>query len=116
MKVDVCKGSKTNGSRLLKETSSLQTYEEVPFHQDASGVVVTFHLSNPLSVGTKSAHPTMSDTVQISERLASDQAKGEVERVRTLDGSCENERVGVQPHSEGETRIVTTYNDDVLNA
>ena len=48
----------------------------------------------------------MSDTMQISERMALDQEKGEVERVRTLDGSSEIERVGVQPHCEGETRIV----------
>ena len=58
----------------------------------------------------------MSDTVQISERLAPDQEKGEVERVRTLDGSSEVERVGVKPHCEGETRNVTTYVDDVMNA
>ena len=58
----------------------------------------------------------MSDTVQISERLAPEQAKREVERVRTLNGSSDNERVGVQPHCEGETRNVTTENDDVLNA
>ena len=44
--------------------------------------------------------------MQISERLAPEQAKGEVERVKTLDVSSENERVGVQPHSEGETRSV----------
>ena len=108
MKVDVCKGSESSGSQLLMETSSLQIYEEVPLHQEVSGVAVTFHLSNPLSVGIKSAHPTVSDIVQNSERLAPDQAKGEVERVRTLDGSSEIERVGVQPHCEGETRNVTT--------
>ena len=98
------------------ETSSLQIYEEVPLHQKVSGTVVTFHLSNSVSIGIKNAHPTMSDTLQISEGLAPEQTKGEVKRVRTLDGSSENERVGVQPHSEGETRSVTTYVDNVLNA
>ena len=116
MNVDVCKGSESSGSQLLMETYNLQIYEEVPLHQDISGDAVNFHLSNPLSIGIKSAHPTMSDIVQISERLALDQAKGEVERVRTLDGSSDYERVGVQPHCEGETRNVTTYVDDVLNA
>ena len=58
----------------------------------------------------------MSDTLQISERLAPDQEKGEVERVRTLDFSSEIERMGVQPHCVGKTRIVTTEDDDVLNS
>ena len=84
MKVDVCKGSGSGGSKILIETSSLQIFEKVPLHQDASGAEVTFHLSNPLSVGIKSAHPKMSYTVQIFERLDPDQEKGEVERVRTL--------------------------------
>ena len=57
----------------------------------------------------------MSETVQNSERLALDQAKGEVERVRILDDSSEIERVGAQPHCEGETRNVTTFVDDVMN-
>ena len=52
--------------------------------------------------------------MQNYERLAHDQAKGEVERVRTLEGSIENERVGVHPHCEGETRDLTTVVDDVL--
>ena len=54
--------------------------------------------------------------VQNSERLAPDQEKGEVEKVRTLDGSSEIERVGAQPHCEGETRNVTTFVDDVMHA
>ena len=41
-----------------------------------------------------SAHSTLSDTVQISERMTPDQAKGEVERERTLEGFSEIERVG----------------------
>ena len=116
MKVDVCKGSESSGSQLLMETFSLQIYEEAPLHQDVSGAVVNFHLSNPLSVGIKSADPTMSDTLHFFGSMPPDQAKGDVERVRTLDGSSENDRVGVQPHYEGETKNVTTYVDDVLNA
>ena len=116
MKVDVCKGSGYSNSQLLMETSSLQIFEEVPLHQVASGAVVNFLLSNPLSLGTMSAHPTLSDTVQIYERLAPDQEKGEVERERTLDGSSEIERVGVQPHCEGETRTMNTRDDVVLHS
>ena len=112
----MCKGSETSGSQLLVETSSLQINEEVPLHQEVSGAKVAFNLSNPLSVGTQSTLPILSETVQNSERLASDQEKGEVERVRTLDGSSEIERVGAQPHCEGETRNVTTFVDDVMNA
>ena len=40
MKVDVCRGSGSSGSQLLMETSSLQTFEEVPLHQDALGAEV----------------------------------------------------------------------------
>ena len=114
-KVDVCSGSESSGSQLLMETYSLQIYEEVPFHQEVSGAAVTFHLSNPLSVGIQSTLLIFSETVQNSERLAPDQEKGEVERVRTLDGSSEIERVGAQPHCEGETRNITIYVDYVLN-
>ena len=78
MKVDVCKASGSSGSQLLMETSSIQTFEEVPLHQAASGSKVTLLLSNPLSVGTMSAHSTLSDIVQISKRMALDQEKGEV--------------------------------------
>ena len=113
-KVDVCQESGSSGSQLLMETSSLQIFEEVPLHQDASGAEVALNLLNPLSVGIQSAQSKMSDTVQKSERLAHDQTKGEVERVRTLEGSRENERVGVQPHCEGETRDLTLNVDDVL--
>ena len=115
-KVDVCKGSETSGSQLLVETSSLQIYEEVPLHQDVSGAEGTFNLSNLLSVGTQSTLPKLSETIQNSERLAPDQEKGEVERVRTLDVSSEIERVGAQPHCDGQTRHVTTFVDDVMNA
>ena len=69
MKLDMCKRSESSGYQLLMETSSLHIYEEGPLHKDASCVAVTFLLSNPLFVGTKSAHPTLSDTVQISPRL-----------------------------------------------
>ena len=58
----------------------------------------------------------MSEIVQNSERLTPDQEKGEVERVRTLDGSCEIERVGAQPQCEGETRNITTFVDNVMNS
>ena len=54
--------------------------------------------------------------MQNSERRAPDQDKGEVERVRILDDSSEIERVVAQPHCEGETRNVTTFVDDVMNA
>ena len=57
----------------------------------------------------------MSEIVQNSERLAPDQAKGEVERVRILDDSSEIEKVGSQPHCE-ETRNVTTFVNDVMHA
>ena len=36
--------------------------------------------------------------------------------MRTIDGSCEIERVGAQSHCEGETRIVTTTYDDILHS
>ena len=36
--------------------------------------------------------------------------------MRTLDGSSDIERVGAQSHCEGETRNVTTFVDDVMNA
>ena len=58
----------------------------------------------------------MSEIIQNSDRLDPDQAKGEVERVRTVDGSSEVDRVGVHPHCVGETRNVTTENQDVLNS
>ena len=61
-KVEVCKGSETSGSQLLVETSSLQIYEEVPLHQEVSGAKVAFNLSNPLSVGTYSTLPILSET------------------------------------------------------
>ena len=35
--------------------------------------------------------------------------------MRTLDGYSEIERVGAQPHFEGDNRNVTTFVDDVLN-
>ena len=54
--------------------------------------------------------------MQISDRLAPDQEKGDVERVKTLDGYREIERVGLQPHCEGENRNVTTENEDMLNS
>ena len=76
MKVDVCKGSGSSDSQFLIETSSLHIFEDVPLHQDASGDEANFLFSNPLSIGTMSAHPTLSDTVQIYEKLAADQAKG----------------------------------------
>ena len=75
MKEDVFKGSESSGSQLLVETSSLQTFEEVLLHQDASGAEITLNLSNPLSVGIKSAQSKMNDTVQHSERLDRDQEK-----------------------------------------
>ena len=68
---------------------------------------VNLNLSNPLSVGTLSANPKLSDTIKNSEGLAPGQEKGEVERERILEGSSEIERVGAQPHCEGETRVVT---------
>ena len=77
-KVYVCKGSESSGSQLLMETYSLHIYKEVPLHQEVSGVVVTFHLSNPLSIGIQSTLPILSEIVQKFERLAPDQAKGEV--------------------------------------
>ena len=40
----------------------------------------------------------------------------EVEKERTLDGSSEIKRVGSQPHCVGETKNVTTFDDDVMNA
>ena len=115
-KVEVCLGSDTNGSQLLVETSSLQIYEEVILHQEVSGAEVAFNLSNPLFVGTQSTLPILSEIVQNFERLAPDQAKGEVERVRILDDSIEIERLGAQPYYEGETRNVTTFVDDVMHA
>ena len=63
IKLDVCKGSEFSGSQFLMETSKLHTYDEVPLYQDASGAAITFHLSNSLSVRTKSAHPIVSDTL-----------------------------------------------------
>ena len=63
-KVYLSKGSETNGSQLLVETSSLQICEEVPLHQDVSGAEVTFNLSNPLSVETQSTLPILSEIVQ----------------------------------------------------
>ena len=95
-------------------TSSLQIFEEVPLHQDASGVEVDLNLLNPLSLGIQSAQSKMSDTMQKAERLDHDHAKGEVVRVRTLEDSRENERVGVEPHYEGETKDLTLNVDDVL--
>ena len=74
-KVDMCKGSASIGSQLLVETSNLQIYEEVPLHQEVSGAKVAFNLSNPLSVGTQSTLPILSEIVQNSERLAPDQEK-----------------------------------------
>ena len=59
-----------------------------------------------------STHPTLSETMQISERLAPEQAKGEVEIERTLDGSSEIEIVGAQPHREGETRLLEPVKHD----
>ena len=36
--------------------------------------------------------------------------------MRILDDSSEIQRVGAQPHCEGETRNLTTFVDDVMNA
>ena len=94
MIVDVCKGSGSTSSQLLMETSSLQKYEEVLIHQDASGAELNLNLSNPLSVGTLSVNPKLSDTFKKFEGLALDQAKREVERDRILEGSSDIEGVG----------------------
>ena len=94
IKVDVCTKLESSDSQLFMETSSLQIFEEVTLHQDASGAAVNFLLSNPLCIGTLSAHTILSEIVQIFERLAPDQEKGDVERERTLDGSSEIEGVG----------------------
>jgi hypothetical protein len=99
-KVDDSKGSESVDAHPLERTSSPKP-DEVPPLQVDSGMISTS--SNPLlSVGL-SADPKLSETVKnISESLAPDQEKGEVEREKALECLSEIEKLGVQPQCEHE--------------
>lgn len=102
---DVCMGSETIAAHSVEKTSSPLPYEEPSLHV-SSGIKTSF--KPYFSVGHESTYPNLSDTLKKMdldpqiERLAPDQAKGEVERVLTLDSQSENEGMDDQLHSEGE--------------
>ena len=103
--VDDCEGLETVAAHSMKKTSSPLPNEDPSLHV-SSGMK---NSSNPyFSVGPESTFQNMSEKIQKMdldpqfERLAPDQAKGEVERVLTLVSQSENECMDDQLHSEGE--------------
>ena len=89
----------------MKKTSSPLPNEDPSLHV-SSGINSSSNLY--FSLGHESTYLNLSETVEKmdidpqTERLAPDQAKGEVERVLTLDSQSENEGMDDQLHCKGE--------------